>query len=236
MSRIATALLVVALGATACKKKVPDPPPPDPVPVQKVEVKLQITSVSPSSVDANTPTSAKVYGSGFKSGATVKFNDTLAASVNVVDPNTIDVSVPGLNIGSYDVTVTNLREGSTTLRQGLTVKGSTVGDCRQATAYFDFDSDGLRSDARALLNGNMACYQAATGTIRVAGHADARGTTDYNLALGQRRADTVKHYLTSQGVAGSRLQTVSYGEERPAERGSNEAAWSKNRRAEITAE
>ncbi|MCB9674818.1 MAG: OmpA family protein [Alphaproteobacteria bacterium] len=236
MSRLGTVLLVVALGVGACKKKVPDPPPPPPVPVQKVEVKLQITSIAPSSVEANTPTSAKVYGSGFKTGATVKLGDRAAASATVVDPNTIDVGIPALQPGGYDVTVTNSSGESTTLRQGLTVRGDTGPDCRLTTVYFDFDQASLRTDGRNQLNANIQCYQQATGSIRIAGHADERGTTDYNLALGQRRAETVKKHLTSQGIAGGRVQTVSYGEERPADRGHSEAAWAKNRRAEVQAE
>ncbi len=235
MSRLGIGLLVVALSAVGCKKKVPEPPPPPPVPVQKVEVKLQITSVSPATVDADAATSAKIYGSGFKSGATVSFSGQDASSATVVDPNTIDVGVPALAAGSYDVTVSNPTGESTTLRQGITARGATL-DCRQATVYFAFDSAGLQASGRSLLNGNVQCYQQATGSIRVQGHADERGTTDYNLALGQRRAETVKSHLAAQGVAGSRIQTVSYGEERPVDRGSNETAWAKNRRVEIQAE
>ena len=67
--------------------------------------------------------------------------------------------------------------------------------------------------------------------LRVAGHADERGTREYNLALGERRATVVRSYLAASGVAGERLDTVSYGKERPAVVGSNEAAWAKNRRA-----
>jgi peptidoglycan-associated lipoprotein len=81
----------------------------------------------------------------------------------------------------------------------------------------------------------MDCYQSAAGSIKVEGHADERGTVDYNLALGQRRADTVKSHLVGSGVATSRVSTMSYGEERPAASGHNESAWSQNRRADLTA-
>ena len=80
----------------------------------------------------------------------------------------------------------------------------------------------------------MACYQGSTGTIRVEGHADERGTVDYNMALGQRRADAVKQHLVSGGVSSGRVSAVSLGEERPAASGHNESAWSQNRRAEIS--
>ena len=69
--------------------------------------------------------------------------------------------------------------------------------------------------------------------MQVEGHADERGTTDYNLALGQRRADTVKRHLVAKGVSPSRLATRSMGEERPVSRGHDEGAWSKNRRVEL---
>ncbi len=228
-------VLVAVVGVGACKKKVP-PPPPDPVPVQQVESKLQITSVSPSVVDADKATTAKVYGSNFEAGASVTFGSASATNVTVIDPNTIDVNVPAMTAGTYDVMVSNPSGESTTLRQGLTVRGPVSGNCSQATVYFGFDSAGLSSDARNLLNGNIQCYQQGSGSIRVAGHADERGTTDYNLALGNRRAETVKRHLSSQGVSGGRIQTVSYGEERPAQRGSNESAWAKNRRAEVKTE
>ena len=69
--------------------------------------------------------------------------------------------------------------------------------------------------------------------LQIQGHADERGTTDYNLALGQRRADAIKNHMINQGVAPSRLAVVSYGEEKPLDPGSNERAWAQNRRAEF---
>ncbi len=95
------------------------------------------------------------------------------------------------------------------------------------TDKFDIDSEdaaALRSQAEYLLQ-----YGRATATIE--GHADERGTRDYNLALGERRANAAKNYLVSLGVSENRLRTVSYGEERPAATGSNESAWARNRRA-----
>ncbi|MCB9684572.1 MAG: OmpA family protein [Alphaproteobacteria bacterium] len=107
--------------------------------------------------------------------------------------------------------------------------------CRNATVNFDFDMSTVRSDARSVLDGHMSCYQKLTGAIRVEGHCDERGTVDYNIALGQRRADSVKQYLVGHGVSASRVSTTSYGEERPVDRGHTEVAWAKNRRAEISA-
>ena len=77
----------------------------------------------------------------------------------------------------------------------------------------------------------MSKYQ--TVRIQLAGHCDERGTDEYNMALGQRRADSVKEYLTDYGISGSRISTISYGEMRQADSGHNEAAWALNRRCEI---
>jgi len=103
-----------------------------------------------------------------------------------------------------------------------------------ATVHFDFDASDLRADERANLDAKVAILQAnPTVAIRISGHTDERGSDEYNLALGERRAAAVKAYLTQHGVAESRMETISYGEERPVAEGSDEAAWSQNRRAEF---
>jgi peptidoglycan-associated lipoprotein len=100
------------------------------------------------------------------------------------------------------------------------------------TIYFDYDKTTLRPDALpALLRIAEWMRQNPTVQIRIAGHADERGTREYNLALGDRRAASVRAYLVSVGVSGQRLETVSYGKERPVAVGSNEESWAKNRRA-----
>lgn len=98
--------------------------------------------------------------------------------------------------------------------------------------FFDFDKSDLRPDAIDQLN-RQADFLNANGSITVAieGHADERGTREYNLALSERRASTAKQYLESMGVDGSRMEVIPYGKERPAVLGSNEDAWAQNRRA-----
>ena len=101
--------------------------------------------------------------------------------------------------------------------------------------FFAFDRSDLSEAARATLNKQaewLKTYPAVT--IRIEGHADERGTREYNLALGARRANSVKEYLISQGVNPNRIDTISYGKERPAVEGSNEAAWAQNRRGVTT--
>lgn len=103
-----------------------------------------------------------------------------------------------------------------------------------ATVYFDYDSYTIRSDARESLKANAQWLkQSPKVRIQVEGHCDERGSTEYNLALGERRANAVKSYLSQMGVGGNRVSIISYGEERPANPASNESAWAENRRAEF---
>ncbi len=97
--------------------------------------------------------------------------------------------------------------------------------------FFGFDKYSLNPDARKTLEKQAAWLKKYPSvTISTEGHADERGTREYNLALGDRRANSVKDYLTALGIAPGRVKTISYGKERPVALGSNEAAWSQNRR------
>jgi len=107
-------------------------------------------------------------------------------------------------------------------------------DGKLYTIYFDFDRYNIRAGEKVNLDLNAKWLKLNNDVkLRVEGHADERGETEYNLALGDKRARSVTKYLTDMGVSGSRLSTVSYGEERPAVEGHDESAWSKNRRAEF---
>ncbi len=98
--------------------------------------------------------------------------------------------------------------------------------------FFDFDRYSLRPDAREILQRQAQWLQKYPSvTITVEGHCDERGTREYNLALGERRANAAKNYLVALGINPNRVKTISYGKERPAVTGSNEAAWAQNRRA-----
>jgi peptidoglycan-associated lipoprotein len=103
-----------------------------------------------------------------------------------------------------------------------------------ARVFFEFDSADISADGKAALDANAA-IMAEYPDIRleVQGHADERGTTDYNIALGQKRADAVVRHLLSRGIGTSRVKSVSYGEERPLDGRSTETAWEQNRRAEF---
>jgi peptidoglycan-associated lipoprotein len=98
-------------------------------------------------------------------------------------------------------------------------------------AYFDYDQSDLRDDARSALSGNAEWLKKYPSIqVLIEGHCDERGTSAYNLALGDRRANAARDYLDSLGVAASRIRTVSYGKERPACTESTEDCWQQNRR------
>ena len=103
-----------------------------------------------------------------------------------------------------------------------------------ATVYFEFDKYNLSTRSIQALKGVIELMQENDSIeITIAGHADERGTREYNLALGQRRAESVADYMVLKGISRSRLTIKSYGEEMPMMQGSNERSWARNRRAEI---
>src|SRR5213593_778921 len=100
--------------------------------------------------------------------------------------------------------------------------------------HFDYDKAIIRGGDAAVLDQKVAILQANPGLrIRISGHCDERGSDEYNLALGNRRATAAKQYLVSHGIEAGRIETVSYGEERPIAPGHDEAAWAQNRRDEV---
>jgi peptidoglycan-associated lipoprotein len=103
------------------------------------------------------------------------------------------------------------------------------------SVYFDFDSSAIRSDQRPVLQGNVSKIGQNSGwrMIVIEGHCDERGSEEYNLALGERRAAAVRQYLVDSGVPAGKLDTVSFGEAKPAVQGHDESAWKWNRRAEF---
>jgi peptidoglycan-associated lipoprotein len=114
------------------------------------------------------------------------------------------------------------------------VPGPQVGMLAKRTIYFDFDSSEIRGEGTEIVAAH-AKHMASTprARVRLEGHTDERGSREYNIGLGERRAQAVRRALLLQGATDAQLSTVSYGEERPAAAGSDEAAWAKNRRVEI---
>ena len=117
--------------------------------------------------------------------------------------------------------VTSIEPGS---QEDLIVN---VGD----RVFFDYNSSELDADAQELLQDQVAWIKQHDVSVIIEGHCDERGTREYNLALGEKRAQAVKNFLTSMGVPPAKVSTISYGKERPAVVGSNDGAWSQNRRS-----
>ena len=113
---------------------------------------------------------------------------------------------------------------------------TTVTDVELERVYFSFDQFTLTNKARRILDANAIILKSSpTLKVSIEGHCDSRGSDEYNLALGERRAHVVKSYLVSLGVASDRLETISYGEELPADSAMTKTAWAMNRRTEFKA-
>ena len=230
--------LVFILGAImmlgACKKKAAPPPPPPPPPPPSPTASI---SANPNSVDKGMSTTL--------TWQTTNATDVSIDGIGAVQPN-----------GSQEVTPTD----STTYH--LVAKGA--GGTQEATArvtvnaapapppaaslsdeelfarnvkdvYFDYDSDAVRPDQQSSVQGDAQFLgQHSNIQITIEGHCDERGSTEYNLALGDRRANSVKNALTAAGVSVSRIKTISYGKEKPFCTESNESCWQQNRRGHFT--
>jgi peptidoglycan-associated lipoprotein len=123
-------------------------------------------------------------------------------------------------------------EKSLVAKQTPGVAGEVFESSLLKDIHFDFDKYDIRPQDGAILKENAALLKKYTNLkVQIEGHCDERGTVEYNLALGERRANRTKDYLVSLGISSDRVSTISYGKEKPLDPGHNEAAWAKNRRA-----
>jgi peptidoglycan-associated lipoprotein len=153
----------------------------------------------------------------------VKLNE--GAPVTDAKPNPTGAAGAGAQSGASQSGVTTVDVGKTT-----NVAASNIG----RVVYFDYDSYVLRDEFRPVVEGNARLLSAAkTKKMVVEGHTDERGGREYNLALGQRRAEAVAKSMVLLGAADNQIEAVSFGKERPVNEGHDEAAWAKNRRAEL---
>lgn len=228
-------LCLSLLIAPGCHKK---PPVSDPTDTGPVVVELSIRSVNPGSGKNSSTTDITINGASFGPGAKVFVGDTPAQNVVVKSETQITATVPaGLAANTYLVVVRNPDGKEASLLRGFTVLAGDVqqaSTCEVGTIYFEFDDATLGDAARMDLQNGLSCLKdRGVKRVRIEGHADERGSTDYNLALGQRRADSVRSFLTNLGFPAGMVSTISYGEEKPADMGHDDGAWAKNRRAEI---
>lgn len=159
---------------------------------------------------------------------------TLKASLLIVMLSLFMVACSGTSTQEGDASAIDSNGVATGTATDSGTYGSDLGAGGVATVfYFEFDKSLLNADARAALNIHAERLRSNPRPVRLEGHADERGTREYNMALGERRANAVKEYLVLQGVDGSYLEAISYGEERPAQLGSDDQSWSLNRRVEM---
>jgi peptidoglycan-associated lipoprotein len=244
--------MCLALFAAGCKKKAPPPPPPPPPPApapreQPPPPKSPTVSITaePSSIERG-------------QSATLRWTSTDAteASINN-DIGTVPTS------GSRQVSPSNTTSYTITVKgPGGTASATTTVEVRAPAppppppaprlnlsdelgrrvqdAYFDFDKYDIRPDARVTLTADADALKSIfkefpSGRVVIEGHCDERGSAEYNLALGDRRANAAKEFVTEQGVPADRLSVISYGKERPQCTEHEESCWQKNRRVHFSA-
>jgi peptidoglycan-associated lipoprotein len=234
----------LAIFAVGCKKEPPPPPPPPPPPVaeQPAPAKPTVTlSAEPSSIERG-------------KSATLKWSSTNATSASInqgigavrtsgsrevfpTQTTTYMITAKGQGgEGSASATVT-VRPPPPPPPPPPAKRGfSDALSAAVKDAYFDYDKSDIRPDAESVLRSNASALKRLFGDypsdrVVVEGHCDERGTSEYNLALGDRRSTTARDFLMNQGVPAGKLTTISYGEERPQCSSSDESCWQRNRRA-----
>ena len=230
--------LVFILGAImmlgACKKKpAPPPPPPPPAPSPTASI-----SANPDSVDKGQ--------SSTLSWQTTNATDVSIEGIGAVQPNGSQQVTPtesttyhlvakgagGTQDATARVTVNAPPAPPPTPTASLTEEELFAKNVKDI--YFDYDSDAIRPEQQAAVQGDgQFLSQHASVQFVIEGHCDERGSTEYNLALGDRRANAVKNALTQAGVNASRIKTISYGKEKPFCTESNESCWQQNRRGHL---
>jgi len=226
--------LVVVLGAAmmlgACKKKAAPPPPPPPPPPASPTASI---SVDPNSIQAG-------------QSATLSWQTTNATDVSVDGVGAVQPSgsqqVSPTDSTTYHLTAKGAG-GTTDATTRITVTQppppsapASAGDeelfaQNVKDVYFDYDKSDIRADQQSSIQADVAFLnQHGNISILIEGHCDERGSTEYNLALGDQRANAVKNGLTASGMNASRIKTISYGKEKPFCTESNEACWQQNRR------
>ena len=153
------------------------------------------------------------------------------SSVNLDNPPVDDRSTGGAGAGAGDSVVA--KTTAAPVDDGKSSQAAIANVSR--LVYFDYDSYAIKPEFQALIDAHARYIKAdKSRKVVIEGHTDERGGREYNLALGQRRAEAVRRALGLLGVADSQIEAVSFGKEKPAVQGNGEAAWSKNRRAEIS--
>ncbi len=255
-SKIGALLLVLALVlfASGCKKKVPPPPPPPPPPPVVTPPPPAPARPVINNFAAEPSTIERGQSSTLSWSVSNATDMTISGGIGAVQsqgqrqvfPNatttyTLNVSGPGgMDMRSATVTVTTPPPPPPAAPppSAPTLSSAEMLQQQAQDAYFDFDKSDIRPDARDALTRDSGLLKQIFGqdpnfSVVVEGHCDERGSAEYNLALGDRRATAAKDMLVQLGVAAERMKTISYGKERPQCTEATEECWQKNRRAHL---
>jgi peptidoglycan-associated lipoprotein len=247
--------LALAMFAAGCKKKVPvqaPPPPPPPAPERPIEkpaapVVAQFTA-EPTSIQRGQSSTLRWEVTGQVTSVSINqgvgtVQSTGSSRVNPSDSATYTLTATGPG-GSVTGTATvNVSAPAPPPPPPAPAPARTVDQALSSDvqdAYFDYDKTDIRGDARDVLSRNAAALKAIltefpNASIVIEGHCDERGSAEYNLGLGDRRASAAKEFLQGLGVSTDRLKTISYGKERPQCTEQAESCWQKNRRVHFVA-
>ncbi|MEE2827896.1 MAG: OmpA family protein [Myxococcota bacterium] len=221
----------LALLSACPKQQQPDKTPEPPGPA------VQIDSITPRSTTEGEAVTVTMSGHGFLEGSEVYLGAARARGVDVYSGSELTFrAAETLASGSYDVRIVTPGgdQGTAPVSFVVEPRPEETSDCSLQIVYFDFSESQLTSDTREALSNNAQCIQdQKLQSVRLEGHADERGSTLFNLSLGEERAESVRDYLVDLGADRAVFSIVSYGEERPAVRGFSEESWSKNRRVEF---
>ncbi len=236
--------ILLLIGISGCQRK-PDPAPPAPAPPPVVEpdpipsptVSL---SLSPNTIEAGQHSTLSWSS---ENGTTLEINNGIGATqlsgeivLSPSESTTYIAIVKGAGgeaRASSRLTVVE-PQPEPIVRSDAEILSELISQGKINPVYFAYDKAQLSGEAKSTLSQNASYFNRYSNTnLVIEGHCDERGSDEYNLALGDRRANAVLSYLTQLGVASGRLQSVSFGEERPAKKASSEAAYALNRRAEF---
>jgi peptidoglycan-associated lipoprotein len=149
-------------------------------------------------------------------------------------PTTVPSGSKGDTVASTGATTGTAAGGAAGQGRALGTGSGSASQTLETTVYFDFDNSEVKSEYASLISGHAQRLAADKSLhVRLEGNTDERGSAEYNVALGERRAQSVKRALLLQGASEGQITTVSYGRERPVDAGHDEAAWARNRRVEI---
>jgi len=239
----------LALFAAGCKKKAPPPepppPPPPPAPVQQKPKPTVSLTAEPNSIERGKSATLKWSSSNATSASLNQGIGTVptSGSREVFPTQTTEYQIEvkgegGTMTASARVTVRTPPPPPPPPAPSKTLSQRLADEVKDA--YFDYDKSDIRPDAQAVLRSDATALKSIfndlpDARVLVEGHCDERGTNEYNLALGDRRATAARDFLVNLGVPSSKLSTVSYGEERPQCTEENESCWQRNRRAHFSA-